>query len=75
MILHVNGLINKSDGNICIIYRQIHNIHIDDLINPNKTHVGLLVKKEKIKRQPKIERYNRDVGALEFIICSMLSWL
>lgn len=35
-------------------------------MNPNKTHVGLLVKKEKIKQQQKTEGYNRDVGALVY---------
>lgn len=42
---------NKSDGNICIIYRQIHNIHIDDFLDPNKTHVGLLVKRKENKKK------------------------
>jgi len=37
----------------------------------------LVKKKRKEKKQTnkKTEGYNRDVGALEFIICSMLSWL
>lgn len=44
-------LIEKSAS-----YRQIHNIYIYDILDPNKTHV--LVKK----------RYNRNIGALELII-------
>lgn len=56
-----------SEISALYIYKQIHNIHIDVFFSPNKTHVGLLVKKEK-KKKKETEGYNRDVGALEFII-------